>query len=128
MAAEPESLLPLPRLTDPDELDEPEELLREESDEPDESEESGESDEPEDDEDDEDDGVPVVAVELACATAATPIVPPTLSASRVPVATASRRRPFSRLLGLAPAYGSCGVRSCAFIRSTIGSPPVHPKG
>jgi hypothetical protein len=35
----------------------------------------------------------VSAVLAACAIAATPIVPPTLNASSVPVATASRRRP-----------------------------------
>jgi hypothetical protein len=36
----------------------------------------------------------------ACAIAATPIVPPTLNASSVPVATASRRRPCSRVAGV----------------------------
>jgi hypothetical protein len=40
---------------------------------------------------------------VAWAIAATPIVPPTLRASTVPVATASRRRPWSR-----PAAVGCG--------------------
>ena len=98
MTDEPESLLPLPKVTEP---------LEPESDEL-------ESDELESDELESEELVLVdvlVAVSpvlAACAIAATPIVPPTLSASSVPVATASRRRPCSRPAGLGWGVGVTG--------------------
>ncbi|MFL6098966.1 MAG: hypothetical protein ACJ71T_03315 [Actinomycetales bacterium] len=130
--AAPESLLPLPRLTEPDELDESELEADESELEADESELEADESEP----------VPVVddvlaelavPFELAAwATAATPIVPPTLSASRVPVATASLRRPWSRPAGPAGPVpeGSMGSRasSCAFMPVTISSAPVSASG
>jgi two-component system OmpR family response regulator len=123
VAAEPESLLPLPTLTEPEEPESSEllELL-----------ESSELLELPD--------VPVVPdvvagdAELlsARATAVTTIVPATLSATRAPVAAATRRRPWSLRIGAFMGSPSAGAlcerpdRPVARLCDSAASPSAEP--